>query len=1481
MSKPLFDLAKCDVPFVNSVNFRFVSECSIQPPPPPIFDCPEPPKTFRVVPECPSIDGSIMISTAPEGCIPKRQNIVITRTPRCGGNEEAGCNFFIDLDLAIPVPTPPCPSINGDITVKTFPAGCPRPKNSVRVKPKRSKYSDCDKAKSKPGCLFDLDLSINVPIPKPPCPSIKGGSLKTSVFFKGHKTPKNSIRIKKRSLPKQPCGSNSSQQQPTCAHTIDLVIDIPIPPPPCPEFSKGSFSVKMDHGRKNPTGTITTRKLPPKSQSSCRFAIDLTLKIPVPPCPQFSKGSFSVKMIGPNERPKGGFKTRKLEPKNSSSCRFAIDLDLKIPIPPCPDFSKGSFSVAMDPGRKKPTGVIKTRKLPPKNSSSCRFAIDFNLKIPVPPCPQFSKGSFSVAMDRGRKNPTGVLTTRKLAPKNSSSCRFAIDFNLKIPVPPCPDFSKGSFSVKMAHGRKNPTGGLTTRKLAPKNSSSCRYAIDLTLTIPVPPCPDFSKGSFSVKMAHGRKNPTGAITTRKLAPKNSSSCRYAIDLTLNIPVPPCPQFSKGSFSVKMDRGRKNPTGGLTTRKLAPKNSSSCRYAIDLTLNIPVPPCPDFSKGSFSVKMAHGRKNPTGAITTRKIAPKNSSSCRYAVDFKLEIPVPPCPQFSKGSFSVKMAHGRKNPTGTITTRKIAPKNSSSCRYAVDFKLEIPVPPCPQFSKGSFSVKMDRGRKNPTGGLTTRKLAPKNSSSCRYAIDLTLNIPVPPCPDFSRGSFSVKMDRGRKNPTGTLTTRKLTPKNSSSCRYAIDLNLTIPVPPCPDFSKGSFSVKMDRGRKNPTGGLTTRKLAPKNSSSCRYAIDLNLTIPVPPCPDFSKGSFSVKMAHGRKNPTGTITTRKIAPKNSSSCRYAVDFKLEIPVPPCPDFSKGSFSVKMDHGRRYPTGAITTRKLAPKNSSSCRFAIDFNLKIPVPPCPDFSKGSFSVKMARGRKNPTGVIKTRRLEARENNGGAAEYGVNERGPYSSCRYAIDFDLQIPVPPCPQFSKGSFSVKMDRGRKNPTGTITTRKLEPRNSSSCRYAIDFNLKIPVPPCPDFSKGSFSVKMDHGRKNPTGTITTRKLAPKNSSSCRYAIDFNLKIPVPTCPDFSKGSFSVKMDHGRKNPTGTITTRKLAPKNSSSCRYAIDFNLKIPVPPCVQISKGSFSVKMDHGRKNPTGILVARKLEPRNSSSCRFALDFNIRIPVPPCPQLSIGLFSLSVRDPETLPTTARGHFKIKKLDPIGSSSCRTGIELGITIPLPKEVRRATFSGNWDKGSSKNVTATENDGSTKNISVMNELCNVLLETGEGVCYIGRDTRASQWYLLNWSCDYCSGTGTKAKDVSRNNDSDASDISALAEGDGGQVLLNDQGCAKWFKIKKQKIVYDLEPYNQGLKWKTKDVWVLDDSASPEDKEYNCTYFGPTYTGGTIDMGGYGSGSINITGADCNKTIAATITLNTTNCPSGPSGPSGPSSL
>ena len=123
MTHPLFDIAKCNVPFIQSVDFRFTSDCSIKPPPPPIFDCPEPPKTFRVVPECPSIDGSIMVSTGLEGCLTPRTNFVVTRIARCGGNQEAGCNFFIDLDLALAAPVPPCPSINGSIKVTTFAAG--------------------------------------------------------------------------------------------------------------------------------------------------------------------------------------------------------------------------------------------------------------------------------------------------------------------------------------------------------------------------------------------------------------------------------------------------------------------------------------------------------------------------------------------------------------------------------------------------------------------------------------------------------------------------------------------------------------------------------------------------------------------------------------------------------------------------------------------------------------------------------------------------------------------------------------------------------------------------------------------------------------------------------------------------------------------------------------------------------------------------------------------------------------------------------------------------------------------------------------------------------------------------------------------------------------------------------------------------------------------------------------------------------------
>ena len=172
MTQPLFDPSKCNVPEVPSVDFLFVSDCSIPQPPPPIFDCPVPPVPQEPCFPCPEFD--------------THTSIKVTYGTGCGNNDPEGgltvtktdtdpCRFLIDLNLDIPIPTPPCPTIDGgsvDITVG-YDKCASGPTGAITVT-KETVPGNCEDG-TQDSCKFTIDLDLTIPIPTPPCPAIEGG----------------------------------------------------------------------------------------------------------------------------------------------------------------------------------------------------------------------------------------------------------------------------------------------------------------------------------------------------------------------------------------------------------------------------------------------------------------------------------------------------------------------------------------------------------------------------------------------------------------------------------------------------------------------------------------------------------------------------------------------------------------------------------------------------------------------------------------------------------------------------------------------------------------------------------------------------------------------------------------------------------------------------------------------------------------------------------------------------------------------------------------------------------------------------------------------------------------------------------------------------------------------------------------------------------------------------------------------------------
>ena len=106
---PLFEQSSCALPFVPEVDFRFISDCTILPAPPPVFDCPDITIPYDPPPQkipCPSFTASATITVvsqedvdAGSACANDVNLIVTQEEDDCG---QCRTQFDFDFNLCFP-----------------------------------------------------------------------------------------------------------------------------------------------------------------------------------------------------------------------------------------------------------------------------------------------------------------------------------------------------------------------------------------------------------------------------------------------------------------------------------------------------------------------------------------------------------------------------------------------------------------------------------------------------------------------------------------------------------------------------------------------------------------------------------------------------------------------------------------------------------------------------------------------------------------------------------------------------------------------------------------------------------------------------------------------------------------------------------------------------------------------------------------------------------------------------------------------------------------------------------------------------------------------------------------------------------------------------------------------------------------------------------------------------------------------------------
>ncbi len=857
MTAPLFDPDKCDnIGSVPSLDFDFVSECSIAAPPPPIFDC-NPPIVPRDPPfPCPTIEGgSFGVRTGILGCagVPDRASGVVTVTR----TDLATCRFLIDLDLDLPLPQPPCPTINGGsvgLTVNLQRDNCDitGPTGVITVT-KTVRPFNC--STNSQGCEFDIDLNLAIPIPPALCPGLDGGSvnINTGYAVPGCVSgPTGALRVTKDVIPGD-CNHNDS-----CRFTIDLDLSIPTPVPPCPTISGGSVGITTGFADcvGAATGAVTVTKTETagdcNTPPTCEFAIDLDLNIPVPrqPCPAIEGGSVTVN-VGYDDcifGPGGRVIVNKTETpgtcSTAPSCQFAIDLELDIPIPkpPCPTITAAGvinytndvflptmvFSVE--------TGVISGDC---DTADECAFDFSISIRLPPPPCPTIEAGSVGVNVGyggtcTGPSSPTGAIVIHKKEKPGTAStapsCQFTIDLDLDIPIPtpPCPTITaSGVISYKPDLTAPTMVFSVETGVISGDCSGpdECTFDFKVEIEFPPPVCPEIT-GTINV---YETTQPTGTLEVTPTTGPNGE-CQFNIDVEIGLPPPACPEIT-GALDVYE---ASQPTGKL---EITPTTGpdGQCQFDINLEIGVPQACVPEITASGI-VRVTPGVEEPTMVFSVE------ATGCKY--DFNMELLVPPapaCPEIT-GALSV---YETSQPTGTL---EITPTTGPGGACTFDINLEIGVPQaCVPEITASGVVIVTPGVEEPTMVFSVE------ATGCKYDFNMELLVPVPaPCPEIT-GTLLVYET---SQPTGTFTANPVTGPNGE-CQFNLDLEIGVPAACTPEITASGI-VRVTPGVEEPTMVFSVE------ATGCKYDFNMELLVP-PPQLSISEGSHEITSGECGDAPT----------------------------------------------------------------------------------------------------------------------------------------------------------------------------------------------------------------------------------------------------------------------------------------------------------------------------------------------------------------------------------------------------------------------------------------------------------------------------------------------------------------------------------------------------------------------------------------------------------------------------------------
>jgi hypothetical protein len=972
-----------------------------------------------------------------------RFNITSTIAPgTCNTADQ--CNFAFDLAIAVPIPRTPCPAINlVDFRVVSGFDDCVDGDTYFRITPTVTR-GDCNTADR---CDFDIDVAIAIPFPRVPCPVVRLIDFKVDYGYDDCVDGDTYFRITPTVIP------GDCRTPDECVFDFDVSIAIPFPRVPCPTINVIDFKTTTGYNdctRGDTYFTVTPTVIPGtcNSPDQCSFDIDVAIDFPFPrpPCPVIQIGEFSAttgfRTTNVDGLSCGSNTYFRVTPvvipgdcETPDQCNFLVDLVIDLPIPrtPCPTLRVDTFEVR---SRLSSTNIENatcdfesafsvTPIITPGDCNTpdqCDFAIDLVIDVPIPrtPCPTISVNEFTVATkfagsaveDANCEIVNKFEVTPTVIPGDCDTpdqCEFALDLALEIPIPrtPCPNISISSFSVASQFataGADNETclTGENSFSVTPvitpgdcDTPDQCDFTIDLAIAIPIPrtPCPTITIGSFLVQSgfivdeespgATGVTGPTGATgltascaidnkfeITPVITPGDCNTpdqCEFTLDLELFIPTPspPCPTIHVDRVEIVTDYAdclTDENTFTITATETPPTCTTprTCDYAIDLALYIPVPKpeCPIIRAGRVNVYTGYIDCEDVTSNVSRLVVTKDHTTedcaapvCDFKIDLDIVVPIPKpeCPQiFTSSSFSG--VTGLFSVTKSIVEAQCdtGVNDAAKCAYLFDLRIKVPPPPCPELTPKPGSLVAGYYEQNKIELLVTAFPQDPETDICRFELQPTasIQIPIPPCTIWA-GGITVVQGAPDSAPSAYIADASYY-SPGEECVIAPQIVLTLPAPCVPQFVTAPGVVYMV----SPSVGGSAEIYIERIGYTCLYRVYPYLKIPkyFAPCATFDTSKSKI---YTNGDPSKTVQylfdIRQVSQDpDTGKCTYAATLTIDIPYckyelkpdpSPKPNVKWGSYA---DPNTTPPT---LTFKIQPQTESinNCIYYLIPTLVIP----------------------------------------------------------------------------------------------------------------------------------------------------------------------------------------------------------------------------------------------------------------------------------------------------------------------------------------------------------------------------------------------------------------------------------------------------------------------------------------------------------------------------------------------------------